>query len=621
MNIAANKTIINMVHMPYLGKGGTSLGINFGTAAVVMKKVRVHEYIGQYEYTVYYECNEDGVPYKFPTYNSRWKKAKQESFSKIPSSPVAYWIDKNIFKAFAEAPRLESFADVKVGLQTGNNDKFLRLWFEVEFHKIRLNQYDDTAYWIPHNKAGDFRKWYGNGVYIVNWKDDGKEIKECAGSRPQNTRYYFKEGFSWSDVSSGAMSVRYWESGCIFDTCAPTMFPKNKSWYLLGLLNTKIGQYIMDIMSPTIHYTAGSMMKFPVWTGNNQELVEMLVEQNVILAKEDWDEKETSWGFKKHPLLQQRDNNISENWEILDKKREQRFNTVKNNEMLLNKYFIDLYGMQESMDSDVDDERITINKNNIVKDIKSLLSYAVGCMFGRYSLDENGLVYAGGKWEKDKYSSFQPDVDNCIPITDEEYFDDDIVNYLCEWLKQAFGESSLEDNLNFIASALDTKGGTPKQKIRNYFLNNFFKDHCDMYSVTGSGKRPIYWLFDSGKQNGFKALIYMHRYDADTVGRVRTDYLHRAQKYVETAMQSAQYTIDNASSASEKSKATKAVTKYTKQLAEMKIYDEAIAHIANQRIEIDLDDGVKVNYAKFQGVEVAQEGKKALKVDLLAKLK
>ena len=212
------------------------------------------------------------------------------------------------------------------------------------------------------------------------------------------------------------------------------------------------------------------------------------------------------------------------------------------------------------------------------------------------------------------------DSDNIIPICDEEYFKDDIVNLLIDLIKDAYGEEYLEENLKFITNVLNGDG-EPKSILREYFLNEFYRDHCNAYQITGSGKRPIYWLFDSGKQNGFKALIYMHRYDADTVGRVRTDYLHRAQKYVETAMQSAQYTIDNASSASEKSKATKAITKYTKQLAEMKIYDEAIAHIANKRIEIDLDDGVKVNYEKFQGVEVAQEGKKTLKVDLLAKIK
>lgn len=248
-------------------------------------------------------------------------------------------------------------------------------------------------------------------------------------------------------------------------------------------------------------------------------------------------------------------------------------------------------------------------------------------------------MYAGGMWDYSKYKDaawraegrpdvsdfyttlhYMPDFDNIIPITDEEYFTDDIVGLFEDFIKEVYGKDTLEKNLSFVAKALGNKGNTSREVIRNYFLNDFFKDHCNTYSVTGSGKRPIYWLFDSGKQNGFKALIYMHRYDADTVGRVRTDYLHKAQKYVETAMQSAQYTIDNATSASEKSKATKAVTKYTKQLAEMRIYDEAIAHVANQRIEIDLDDGVKVNYAKFQGVEVAQEGKKALKIDLLAKI-
>ena len=237
-------------------------------------------------------------------------------------------------------------------------------------------------------------------------------------------------------------------------------------------------------------------------------------------------------------------------------------------------------------------------------------------MFGRYSLDEEGLIYAGGEWDNNRYKTFIPDEDNCIPITDEEYFSDDIVGRFVEFVKIVYGADTLEENLDFIANALGNKGDTSREVIRNYFLKDFYADHLKVYQ-----KRPIYWLFDSGKQNGFKALIYMHRYDADTVGRVRTDYLHRAQKYVETAMQSAQYTIENASSASEKSKATRVVTKYTKQLAEMKIYDEAIAHIANKRVEIDLDDGVKVNYEKFQGVEVAQEGKKTLKVDLLAKIK
>ena len=293
----------------------------------------------------------------------------------------------------------------------------------------------------------------------------------------------------------------------------------------------------------------------------------------------------------------------------------EQFEKLKQNEEELNRIFINIYGLQEELTPEVEDKDITVRKADLSRDIRSLVSYAVGCMLGRYSLDEEGLVYAGGDWDNSRYKIFLPDEDNCIPITDEEYFSDDIVGRFVEFVKIVYGADTLEENLDFIANALGNKGNTSREVIRNYFLKDFYADHLKVYQ-----KRPIYWLFDSGKQNGFKALIYMHRYDADTVGRVRTDYLHKAQKYVETAMQSAQYTIDNATSASEKSKATKAVTKYTKQLAEMKIYDEAIAHVANQRIEIDLDDGVKVNYAKFQGVEVSQEGKKSLKVDLLAKI-
>lgn len=295
---------------------------------------------------------------------------------------------------------------------------------------------------------------------------------------------------------------------------------------------------------------------------------------------------------------------------------DRRFETIKRNEEILNEKFIEIYKLQDELTVDVADGDITIRKADLSRDIRSLISYAIGCMLGRFSLDEKGIIFAGNMWNQDKYQTYIPDEDNCIPITDEEYFSDDIVARFVEFIKTVYGSDTLEENLDFIASALGNKGDTSREVIRNYFLKDFYADHLKVYQ-----KRPIYWMFDSGKQNGFKTLIYMHRYDADTVGRVRTDYLHRAQKYVETAMQSAQYTIDNVSSASEKSKATKAVTKYTKQLAEMKIYDEAIAHIANKRIEIDLDDGVKANYEKFQGVEVAQEGKKALKVDLLAKLK
>ena len=389
---------------------------------------------------------------------------------------------------------------------------------------------------------------------------------------------------------------------------------------MLGAMNSVCNEEFLKAITPTIDFNPGPVSKAPLQMMHNYDEIDKKVKENIELSKAEWDSYELSWEFLKHPLIGEK-GLIENNWNKWKKKSETRIAIMKGNEEIINDSFISLYNLKGSLKPVVEERMISLRKADKGKDIRSLISYAVGCMFGRYSLNTEGLIFAGGKWEDNLYISYKPDEDNCIPITDEEYFEDDIVNRFTEFIKIAYGEDTIEENLQFIAEALGSKGDSSRDIIRNYFLNDFFRDHCNTYSITGSGKRPIYWLFDSGKQNGFKALIYMHRYDADTVGRVRTDYLHRAQKYVETAMQSAQYTIDNASSASEKSKATKAVTKYTKQLAEMKIYDEAIAHIANKRIEIDLDDSVKVNYEKFQGVEVAQEGKKALKVDLLAKIK
>ena len=362
------------------------------------------------------------------------------------------------------------------------------------------------------------------------------------------------------------------------------------------------------------------MARIPIcFSMQHKDEIDSLVKECISIVKEDWDNFEISWEFKKHPLIRKH-SSIKYAFELWKNECENRFSALKQKEERLNEIFLDIYGLQAEIDAKVDDRYVTVHKADLKREIRSLISYFIGCMFGRYSLNKEGIVYAGGKWNIKQAVDLKVDSDNIIPICDEEYFKDDIVNLLIDLIKDAYGEEYLEENLKFITNVLNGDG-EPKSILREYFLNEFYRDHCNAYQITGSGKRPIYWLFDSGKQNGFKALIYMHRYDADTVGRVRTDYLHRAQKYVETAMQSAQYTIDNASSASEKSKATKAITKYTKQLAEMKIYDEAIAHIANKRIEIDLDDGVKVNYEKFQGVEVAQEGKKTLKVDLLAKIK
>lgn len=561
----------------------------------------------------------------------------QDDFLQIPGAPIAYWVSKPVFEAYTKYPPLGSIAAPRKGNSTSNNSRFLRLWYEVDNNKMNLGckelKREETLVkrWYPYNKGGGYRKWYGYNEYLIDWYDDAAAIRNIETAVIANYQYFMKPGLTWSTLASKNFSIRWFEEGYIFDNGGCCIFELgNKREYLCALLNSNVFNYIFGQLNPTLNYQSGEVSKFPI-IYNESEAIKVLARDCVNISKTEYNSFETSWDFKRHPLLSvmprksalfDDTNNIdlADCYTCWENECNERFNQLKANEEELNRIFIDIYGLQDELTPEVEDKDVTVRKADLQRDIKSLISYAVGCMFGRYSLNEEGLIYAGGEWESGRYTTFQPDKDNIIPITDEEYFEDDIVSRFCDWLKTAFGTKSFETNMDFIAKALGNKGDTSREVIRNYFLNDFFKDHCNTYSVTGSGKRPIYWLFDSGKQNGFKALIYMHRYDEDTVGRVRTDYLHKAQKYVETAMQSAQYTLDNASSSSEKSKATKSITKYTKQLAEMQIYDEAIAHIANRRIEIDLDDGVKVNYAKFQGVEVAQEGKKALKVDLLAKI-
>lgn len=557
--------------------------------------------------------------------------AEQDNFSKIPGNLVAYWASKTLIKDFTIGKVLKAEGDTRQGMATSDNNRFLRHWFEVDINRVGIGcaTAEEAASiakkWYPYNKGGDFRKWYGNEEYVINYENDGYEVKQYATSlyktatrTIKSVSEYFKPCLSWSKISSGNIAFRYYPQGFIFDVAGCCIFYKNKNvmYYHFGYINSCVAKSILNMISPTLNYEAGHIASLPIITEKDMlSPVNELVEKNIILSKADWDSFDISWDFQHHPLLRKTPT-IIEAFKQWKNECDTRFEQLRTNEEQLNRIFIDIYGLQDEITPEVEDKDITVRKADLSRDIRSFMSFAVGCMFGRYSLDEDGLIYAGGEWNSNKYKTFIPDVDNCIPITDEEYFTDDIVGLFVEFVKAVYGSDTLEENLDFIANALGNKGDTSREVIRNYFQKDFYADHLKVYQ-----KRPIYWLFDSGKQNGFKALIYMHRYDADTVGRVRTDYLHRAQKYVETAMESAQYTINNASSASEKSKATKAVTKYTKQLAEMKIYDEAIAHIANKRLEIDLDDGVKVNYEKFQGVEVAQEGKKTLKVDLLAKMK
>lgn len=580
----------------------------------------------------------------------------QDDFAKIPGAPVAYWVSQSVINAFKQAKPLGEQYDARSGLQTNDNTRFLRMWQEVNINRTSISKVSDGSKWYPHLKGGPYRRWYGNYDYVVNWENNGEEILQLATKlygTPTRTaksiEKYFLPGFTWSDVSTGLFSIRKTFSGCIFDTTAPTISTKNNngtpSNELLGFLNTKVAQKMLSLLAPTIHYNCGSIALMPVYYINNST-VKNMVDECVSMSKEDWDSFETSWDFKVHPLVKLKmagayawgDDEpamrIESSYKAWEETCEGRFQKLKANEEELNCIFIDIYGLQDELTPEVEEKDVTVRKADLQRDIKSLLSYAVGCMFGRYSTYKDGLLFAGEPYSLQAFvdkmnerpgtisaeelerayrnegivvdEMFFPDADNVIPITDEEYLDDDIVSRLCAWLKAVYGADTLEANLDYIAKALGNKGSTSREIIRNYFLNDFFKDHCQTYSVTGSGKRPIYWLFDSGKQNGFKALVYLHRYTPDTIGNLRIDYLHKMQRVYESEINRMQDMMDHSGNAREVAAASKRKDKLAKQLKECREYDEKISHLALSRIELDLDDGVKVNYRKLQ---TAQDGK------------
>lgn len=533
-------------------------------------------------------------------------EAVQSDFNKIPGTTIAYWISKNMLRAYEAGKNIGEIAFPKTGMTTGDNNRFLRMWFEVNINNAKFDVESakeaqcSEKKWFPYCKGGGFRRWYGYNEYLVNWFNDGYEIKnnikanglKAASVRSENM--YFKPLITWSAVTSGLFSCRYCFGGALFDSGGSSISVPQNEYYLLSVLNGKIGQYVLDISNATINYQPGDIAGIPI-IFEKVEQVESDAQLNIQISKTDWDSFETSWDFKKNPLVSGATNKISTAFEMWSKECAERFNQLKANEEELNRIFIDIYRLQDELTPEVEDKDVTVRKADLQRDIKSLISYAVGCMFGRYSLDNDGLAYAGGEWDNSKYDTFVPDEDNCIPITDEEYFEDDIVGLFCAWLKKVYGEDTLEENLDFIANALGNKGKTSREVIRNYFLTDFIKDHIKTYQ-----KRPIYWLFDSGKQNGFKALVYMHRWNADTIGNVRVEYLHHIQRVYEKEITRMQEIIDNSHDNKEISNATKRKEKLQKQIKETKDYDAKIAHLALSRIDIDLDDGVKVNYEKVQ---------------------
>lgn len=542
-------------------------------------------------------------------------------FKKIPDCIYMYWASNRVIELF-QGNCLGKVYDIKSGLSTGDNDMFLRYWHEIPSDRFSVCTGDEQNGWIPYNKGGGSRRWYGLNSWVIYWGNNADKIRQVGKAVFRNPSFYFKEGITWSGIASSGGTFRYTPKGYLFDSNkGPMIFDKGKGIYnVLGMLNTKVSQKLIGMLNPTISLQIGDIFSIPYAELSNsaKKTVDSCVIENIELSRKDWDSFETSWDFQYHPLISK----VSTTIEAVNQWKNEceiRFKQMKANEEKLNCIFISIYGLQDELTSEVLDKDITVfqifdSKENVAESMKesnyvltyrdvivSLISYAVGCMFGRYSLDVEGLAYAGGDWDSSKYTTYIPDADNILPITDEEYFKDDIVGMFCAWVKKVYGPDTLEENLDFIAKALGNKGNSSREVIRNYFLKDFFKDHCKTYQ-----KRPIYWLFDSGKQNGFKALVYLHRYNADTIGNLRVDYLHRMQRIYESEINRMQDMIDNSTNAREVAASTKRKDKLQKQLKECREYDEKIGHLALSRIELDLDDGVKVNYRK---VQTARDGK------------
>ena len=782
--------IVNMVHLgarAFEEIGGEVVQ----TTSFILANKHVDGYKGTYCRLVE-PTTQQGKEEMFLSQENRYI-ACSDNFAKIPGAPVAYWVSENVVSVFEHSKNASEFAEYKHGMSTGKNDAVVRFWSEVDFNKIAFSckNHDDLYLskkrFVPYNKGGEGRKWYGNQSFVLGYDKDFDELMDSfSGHRHDNKDTYFKENISWSKVTSGNLAMRYFQEGFVYDVAGCSAFSKHRYIkYLLGFYNSNIKDILVAALSPTLNFEVGKLRQSPIiFDENKNEFITKKVDNCIYISKSDWDAFETSWDFTKHPLVVNSDQcivnsessantqlttnhsslatsgqcivnsessantqlttnhsslaTIAQAYQRWEEETNARFTQLKANEEELNRIFIDIYGLQDELTPEVEDKDVTVHKADLQRDIKSLLSYAVGCMFGRYSLDVEGLAYAGGEfsdqwvvisdqcyrrevvekyvaqelqraygmaevnvtdgrdlsfseviaergviftfgsdeksssvdsikyrrgtskklyegicelsfnserikcgignatydlcspeilnaitsgssvelvqrgwqdadsidWQTIHYTlktnHYGADEDNVIPITDEDYFEDDIIGRLIAWLKVVYGAETLEENLRFIADALGTSGDTARQKIRNYFLKDFFKDHCKIYQ-----KRPIYWLYDSGKQNGFKALIYMHRYNADTSGQVRAEYLGKMEETYESEINRMQDIMDNGAGR-EVALAGKRKEKLQKQLHECRDYDAVLGHIALARIAIDLDDGVKVNYVK---VQTAKDGK------------
>ena len=627
--ILNNKTIVSMAHLG--ARAFDSIGGEVvSTTAFVIENAHNAEYKGAYLRLVDGSCEADKEA-ELKANRLKPYRASASDFKKIPGSPIAYWVPQEIISAFQNGELLENLLIARIAMATGDNDRFVRAWFEVSIEKVgfginnEVESFLSEKCWFPCNKGGDFRKWWGNNEFLVKWDKMGTEIKNFAEpntgrirSHNYNGEYAFKECLTWSAVSSSKFGIRYSPIGFMFVTPGSSAFSKQSKptiYSIQSFLNSCVAYYLLRIVSSTMNIEVGNVLRIP-FIKTNIDLDQISLSA-IEIAVQDWDSYETSWDFTVLPLLkpeyylpsiQGTYNNLRSHWREMTQEMQQL--EEKNNLI-----FIEAYGLQDELTPEVPLSEITLTCNPyyryggnwseeelerllLLDTIKEYISYAVGCMLGRYSLDKEGLAFAGGEFDPAQYKTYPADRDNVIPVLAEDYFKDDIVTRFVDFVRLTFGPEKLEENLDFIADTLGRKASeSARDSIRRYFVNDFYKDHLKTYK-----KRPIYWMFSSGKEKAFNCLIYLHRYQPDTIATIRTEYLHRLQEALEVEKQHLQRVIDEEAGTRAARNAVKSMVKLDKQIAELKKYEELIHHYADMGIAIDLDDGVKVNYAKFDGL-------------------
>ncbi|MBE8950074.1 MAG: BREX-1 system adenine-specific DNA-methyltransferase PglX [Quinella sp. 3Q1] len=605
--LLAENIFINMTH-----NGRGIFGSDFGTVAFVVENISVKNYAGKFRrlFDAQVEVKSPAVRKEQFLSGKGEHCAQQYNFSKIPGAPVAYWVSKPYIDAFANGKFLGSMASTNNGFTTGDNNRFLRLWYEVKLPAIKFDAktaaeaLESKKKWFPYNKGGEFRRWYGNNDYVLNWGNDGADVKAYGHLVPRSLKFQFMESVTWNKITSGTTAFRYKSLGTMFDVAGLSMFPKRRDnlFFFLALCNSIYVKKLLEIISPTLNCEVSHVAAIPVLIDETvKRRVEELAAENISLSRADWDAFETSWDFQEHPFMKYARaaggtvtiEKVFESWQA---EAEERFQKLKANEEELNRIFIELYGLDAELTAEVDAKDVTVRRADLQREVRSFLSYAVGCLLGRYTPGKAGLIYAGGEWNSAKYPLLQPVKHGIIPISDAEYFEDDIITLLEKFLAETLGAATLEENLRQIATALG-KTGAARAAIRNYFINDFYADHVKNYR-----KRPIYWLFDSGKKNGFKCLIYMHRYRHDSIARIRTEYVHRQQRQYRMAIEDLEKRIAEAAGTAKRVKLSKELENLQGQAEELRAYEEKIHHLADEMNAIDLDDGVKHNYEKFSAV-------------------